>query len=253
MLFPINVKFVFRPVLFSLALLLANHLGASNFTFNFKIIASNDPIGAFCPPGTDTIVIKDTFVLDVTYYPFVNGLPFNGLLLVEGGVLYWSNNVRFVLGEDACVRLKDGGHIYPDNSSGAECSGSKSLYFDPFKYATCTGSGGIGLHTFSEINLAGCANCCDSPLSVSENFNVLNPESVGVIPNPAAGDFIIKAKGQSRMKSIEILDISGQRCAKFIGLNADQFEVKCHDLAPGLYFARVVFEEGMIIKKVILH
>ncbi len=235
---------------YCLVLCSSKNLGASTCTFETKIYASDNPFGA-CPIGTDTIRIRDTLVMDVGYTPLLFGLPFEGVLLVDGGVLHWSNNVQFSLGDNACIRLKNGGHIYPENMALPGCNALKTLYFGILKYASC--NGGTGLRTFSEINLAGCANCCDSPLSVSENFSVLNPESVGVIPNPAAGDFIIKAKGQSRMKSIEILDISGQRCAKFIGLNADQFEVKCHDLAPGLYFARVVFEEGMVIKKVILH
>jgi hypothetical protein len=228
---------------------LAKDLGASTYTFNNKIIASNGPFG-ICPPGTDTIIIRDTFLIDVSYYPFINGVPFDGVLLVDGGVLYWTSNVKFNLGANACIRLKDGGHIYPNNIATPGCSALKTLFFDVLKYASC--SGGSGLRSFSEINTTGCANCCDSPSSVPEIFNDLPSEIVDVIPNPAEGGFILKVKSQSRMKGIEIFDISGHCCAKFLDLNTDQFEVIRHDLSPGLYFVRVVFEDGMVTKKVIL-
>jgi len=243
-------KLGFLFVWYCLVLCSTKNLGASTYTFNNEIIASDNPFG-ICPPGTDTVIIRDTFLIDVTYFPFIIGVPFDGVLLVDGGVLYWNSNVRLTLGANACIRLKDGGHFYPNNIAAPGCSALKTLYFDVFKYASC--SGGAGLLSFSEINMVRCANCCDLPSSVPEIFNNLPSEIVDVIPNPAEGGFVLKAKGQWSMKSLDIFDISGYCCAKFLDLNTDQFEVIRHNLSPGLYFVRVVFEEGMVTKKVILH
>jgi len=249
----------FRAFLFvgwyCFALLLPKNLGAQSCVFDYKILASNDPFGS-CPVGTDSIIIRDTLVIDVSYEPLPgnSGLSFDGVILVDGGVLYWSANAVFRLGPNACIRLKNGGHIYPEDGADPSCNASKSIYFDWIKYASC--NGGNALHTFSEVNVAGCANCCDSPSNVDENFgnsNELASAQVSVIPNPSRGDFVLRTKGHSLMKSIELLDLSGHSCAKFEELNTNQLEVNLYKLPPGLYFARVMFKEGLITKKVVLH
>jgi hypothetical protein len=85
--------------------------------------------------------------------------------------------------------------------------------------------------------------------------NNLNPSQVGLstIPNPSAGDFTIKADAQYVIQSIEMVDIAGRRVASFQNVNNNQYDVKRNNLASGVYFARVMFKEGMVIQKVILH
>ncbi len=111
------------------------------------------------------------------------------------------------------------------------------------------------MHTFSEVNAAGCANCCNPILNNDDNFGDTEPIALNVvgIPNPSPGDFILKANGQFVIKSIEIVDLAGHSCAKFQHLNADQFAVKRNNLAPGVYFVRVLFKEGLVTKKIVLH
>ena len=111
---------------------------AKTCIFTTKIIASNNPFGS-CPVGTDSIIIKDTLVLDVNYEPIMNGVPFEGKLIVDGGVLFWSSNVKFTLGTNARILLFNGGHIYPGGPTDMSCSSLKTIYFDVFKLASCNG------------------------------------------------------------------------------------------------------------------
>ncbi len=239
------------PVLYCIVLLPSKQVEAQ-CVFHNKILASDNPFGA-CPITTDTIFILDTFEIDVNYEPMLAGFPFEGVIIVDGGILYWSHNSFFRLGASACIRLINGGHIYPENILDPGCNASKALYFDTFNYANCNGEN--ALHTFSEVNAAGCANCCNPILNNDDNFGDTEPISLNVvgIPNPSMGDFILKANGQFVIKSIEIVDLAGHICAKFQNLNASQFTVKHNNLAPGVYFARVLFKEGLVTKKIVLH
>ena len=83
----------------------------------------------------------------------------------------------------------------------------------------------------------------------------LNPAQVGLsaIPNPSASDFILKSDAQFVMQNIEIVNLAGQRVAYFENVNNNVFEVKHSGLAPGVYFARVLFKEGISTQKLILH
>lgn len=158
------------------ALLLPQQLKAQTCTFNSKILASNDPFGA-CPIGTDTIIIRDTFEIDVDYEPMPgnSGLPFEGILRVEGGVLLWTSPVKLKLGSNARILLYNGGHIYPAGVTDVGCHPFMAIYFDVNKLAACSGS---ALHTFSDVNSAGCFDgggiCCDATITVKENSGYPN-------------------------------------------------------------------------------
>ncbi|MBC7773818.1 MAG: T9SS type A sorting domain-containing protein [Phycisphaerae bacterium] len=86
------------------------------------------------------------------------------------------------------------------------------------------------------------------------NTKDLSTTQVGMsaVPNPTDGDFTLKTNEHFTMQSIEIVDIAGRRCASFQNVNANQFTVTRNGLAPGVYFARVRFNEGTVIQKVIL-
>jgi hypothetical protein len=74
---------------FLLSFFTVEKAGAQTCVYDTKILASNNPFSA-CPIGVDTIIIKDTLVLDVNFEPIFGGVPFNGIFLVDGGVLWWS-------------------------------------------------------------------------------------------------------------------------------------------------------------------
>ena len=126
-MFPFEKHFEFRKGAKTLRLLLfvslqlfvllqANQVEAKTYVFNSKILSSTFPFN-ICPMGTDTIVIRDTFEINTNYEPILFGLPFDGTLLVDGGVLYWSSNVFLKLGTNARIVLHHGGRIYPGNVS----------------------------------------------------------------------------------------------------------------------------------------
>lgn len=87
------------------------------------------------------------------------------------------------------------------------------------------------------------------------NTKELTTTEVGMtaIPNPSFGNFLLKTDDRYEMQNIELIDIAGRVCARYLNVNNSQFEVKRNNLAPGLYFARVQFKEGMVTQKVILN
>ena len=152
-----------------------NTLQAQTCTFTSKILASNNPFGS-CPIGTDTIIIKDTFDINVNYEPLLGGLPFDGILRIEGGVLFWSSNVFLKLGTNARILLYNNGRIYPGDVSDVGCSAVKTIYFDNLKLASCSGVN--ALHAFSDVNRAGCFDgtgiCCDATITAKEDSGFPN-------------------------------------------------------------------------------
>jgi gliding motility-associated-like protein len=143
---------------------------ATTCIFTSKIIASNNPIGS-CPIGTDTIIIKDTLLIDIAYAPVIGGVPFDGKFIVDGGTIVWSSNVAFTLGENARILLYNGGHLSPGLADGNTCNGLKTIFFDVFKLASCSGAN--ALHSFADVNAAGCFDgtgiCCDASMTVLDN------------------------------------------------------------------------------------
>ena len=137
-----------------------------------NIIASNNPFGT-CPIGTDTIIITDSFSIDVNYEPQIGNVPFEGLLVIDGGVLSFLANVRFTLGSNAKLVLINDGIIRPLGPGSQFCSTNSALYFDEQNLATCTGVG--SLHSFSDVNQSGCITqdglCC--------NVAIFNEEDSG--------------------------------------------------------------------------
>ncbi|MBL7829069.1 MAG: T9SS type A sorting domain-containing protein [Saprospiraceae bacterium] len=83
----------------------------------------------------------------------------------------------------------------------------------------------------------------------------LSTSQVGMaaVPNPTMGDFILKSDARYEMQNIEIVDVAGRVCARYMNVNNTQFEVKRGNLAAGIYFARVQFKEGFVTQKIIMN
>lgn len=79
-----------------------------------------------------------------------------------------------------------------------------------------------------------------------------NQVGMSAIPNPTDADFTLKTDEHFTMQSIELVDVAGRNCASFQSVNASQFTVPRNGLAPGVYFARVRFNEGTVVQKVVL-
>jgi gliding motility-associated-like protein len=147
--------------------------------FNGFIRASDNPFGS-CPVGTDTIIIRDSFLVNVNYEPVIGFVPFQGLLLVDGGVIQWTANAHLKLGYFAKLVLINGGRIRPLSSSAPDCNPLRALYFDTIKVATCNGV--TAPHAFSDINSAGCVTaggiCCNAFILAKENSGIPNDGTI---------------------------------------------------------------------------
>lgn len=149
---------------------------SQTIAFDNYIRASENPFGTL-PGGTDTIIVRDTFEIDINYYPILsNGVPFDGKLVLDGGVLYYSGNWRFTLGPNSRMLLYSGGNIYPGKTADVGCNDLKTLYFDTDKLASC--SGVSALHSFADVNSAGCFDgngiCCDATIYAVEQSGYYN-------------------------------------------------------------------------------
>ncbi len=71
-------------------------------------------------------------------------------------------------------------------------------------------------------------------------------------PNPATDDVTLKTDSRYVMQHIELVDATGRLCRTFLDVNASQYTIQRNGLAPGLYFARVTFKEGISTQKLIL-
>jgi gliding motility-associated-like protein len=174
----------FKPqrglTIFGAALFFFFFLGRPNAqtcVFDSFVLASNNPFGS-CPAGTDTIIIRDSFVVDVNYEPIIGGVPFEGLLIIDGGVINWSSNVYLKLGYAARVVLINGGLFRPVSSGASDCNGLRALFFDTKKTVNCNGVGAP--HAFSDVNMSGCVTelgiCCNAFIAETDssgNYNDL--------------------------------------------------------------------------------
>lgn len=89
-------------------------------------------------------------------------------------------------------------------------------------------------------------------VSVSTDELIKNGAIVSVLPNPAKTEINFLAQENNQILSVELLDVSGRMVRSFRSVNADRFTVQRDGMAPGIYFAKVQFREGIITKKVVL-
>lgn len=96
----------------------------------------------------------------------------------------------------------------------------------------------------------GLSNDCQLNSSVKN----LNAAEVGILasPNPADESFTLQSNVNFTMQHIELVDISGRTMRTYRDVNTSQFQVQRAGLAPGLYFARITFKEGIATQKIIL-
>ncbi|MBK8558052.1 MAG: hypothetical protein IPL65_20925, partial [Lewinellaceae bacterium] len=95
---------------------------------NQTLLASNVPFNSL-PAGVDTIILKNsTLDIDITYEPIMQGMPFQGVLLLDNGFLNWTGPVSLKLGYNAKVVLINGGKLLPDPITSADCIGIKRLF-----------------------------------------------------------------------------------------------------------------------------
>ena len=187
-----NTSALFLPALILLFFAGVNQLEATTCTFSGTISSATNPFST-CPMGTDTIIIQDTLYIAGDYTT-----SFNGVLIVDGGRIIWSQNGTFTLGHDAKLILINGGQIKPTSSDGQACNANKVIAFDdtpnPAKVVSCSGGGAD--YSFDDVNSAGCITidgiCCNVYITETDNSGYLNDKTLC-----AAGDAATLSVGGS--------------------------------------------------------
>jgi len=89
-----------------------------------------------------------------------------------------------------------------------------------------------------------------TPTSVEE---VLSSETVNlrVGPNPASEEIVFQTDADHPMKAFELYDMNGRLIKMSVNLNEQFLYLKRGSLSPGIYFAKIRFDEGIVTQKVI--
>jgi len=89
-----------------------------------------------------------------------------------------------------------------------------------------------------------------TPTAVDE---VLSSEIVNlrVGPNPASEEVVFQTDADHPMKAFELYDMSGRLIKMSVNLNEQVIYLKRGSLSPGIYFAKIRFDEGIVTQKVI--
>ncbi len=209
---------------------------AKTCTFNDYIRASENPFSN-CPLGTDTIIIRDTFELNVNYEPLLFGFAFDGIMVVNGGVVLWSANVFLRLGANACILLTGGGHLYPNNANSPACNGLKTIYFDTTKRASCNGVNAP--HDFAYVNSTGGISIMDTgcfpPMA-----NKLSPQDwqIKLLINPAKDQLNIQTA--VKIDEVFVYDPFGhQLMNREFGYVNENFSLDIQHLPQGLFLVSI--------------
>ncbi|MCC6462357.1 MAG: SprB repeat-containing protein, partial [Saprospiraceae bacterium] len=156
------------------------------------VSVSSNPFAA-CPVGADTIIIRDTLVMDQDYAP-----GFNGVIIVESGAIRWDANATLTLGHDAKLILLEGATL--GLGAGASCNAQKVIAFltnpDAKKVVVCTSGLGPETFTFEDVNATGCLTidglCCAVSIIAKDNSGKFSDgaicsigDSVVLLANPS--------------------------------------------------------------------
>ncbi|MEZ5043624.1 MAG: T9SS type A sorting domain-containing protein [Saprospiraceae bacterium] len=89
-------------------------------------------------------------------------------------------------------------------------------------------------------------------LSTGTVDNALKPTlAFKAFPNPASG--VLNFKANKPIRRVQIVDLSGRVLFQSDGIGLLQQEIGLKGLTPGLYIAKVQFDEGTISEKILIH
>ncbi len=102
----------------------------------------------------------------------------------------------------------------------------------------------------------GLESCCQAlgVMCSTTSTTTLSPLEVGLstAPNPAAS-FVIFETSNAPIKGYELYDLSGRLLKSQQNLDTYRHEINRGDLLPGMYFAKLHFEKGIISQKVVFN
>ncbi len=88
-----------------------------------------------------------------------------------------------------------------------------------------------------------------TPVSVEE---LIDANSIGLTlaPNPA-GQYVNFQAEKEQILDLELYDISGRLMQRIQSINSNNYQLNRNNIPPGIYIAKVRFEEGIIAEKLI--
>lgn len=90
-----------------------------------------------------------------------------------------------------------------------------------------------------------------SPLGTDDNL--LNADQVGLVtaPNPATEVVYLQTNPEYPITDMLLYDMSGRLVQSQFNISENDIEIRRQDLSSGMYFARLRFEEGMLVQKIV--
>jgi len=88
------------------------------------------------------------------------------------------------------------------------------------------------------------------PTSTQE---VISADEVGlrIFPNPASESIVLDVDAQNRMQAIQLFDLSGRVLRTVRNVNQQRYQLDRGNLQNGVYFVKVLFEDGIVTKQVV--
>ncbi|MCF8371292.1 MAG: T9SS type A sorting domain-containing protein [Bacteroidales bacterium] len=230
--------------------------------YKIKIIASNDVILMYPPPPTKKYEVPTNMPTPPEHFNGVintgnnhtmiipvNALPFDpekgdeiavlsNSQIVGAAQLHQDYFCVAVFGDDETIKEKDGpvdGNVlhfrYWDNSEQCE-----------IEFRVCEWIEGDDVYEIDKISIAG----------ETEFKNESDQVTISVYPNPNMGDFSLLFDGVEEISNLEITNTLGQVLYESSEIITSNQVLEFSDFIPGVYYAKVKFNETTILKKIIV-
>ena len=90
---------------------------------------------------------------------------------------------------------------------------------------------------------------CENTVSVRDLTE--NDVQLQVSPNPAQDIMYFRTHEASPIRNIEVVDFTGRVIQKNVSVNSSYYELKNNNMVPGMYFVKISFDSGNLLKKVL--
>lgn len=81
---------------------------------------------------------------------------------------------------------------------------------------------------------------------VDEVENILNDDLVEIYPNPVKDVLKVSASAEMEAKMVQIYDMTGR-----LIMSDDELEINLASLSAGVYYVKVIFPEGVVVKRIV--
>jgi len=143
--------------------LISLNSSATSCTISGAVNSSTSP----CNSTVDTIYLTGTLTMNTNL-----NYAFDVVFVINGGTLYWTNNVDLILTTNSQLLVINGGTL-----TGFPCNSQKNVTFGTVDVISCNGGGQGTTHSFASINSAGGFNIAVLPVALIEFTGVALPSN----------------------------------------------------------------------------